>query len=659
MKLRYALLGGLFSSLSILAPVSAQDNTPDGHILNLTDVDIMILIEDVGTITGNSFVVHPDVRANVNVSSPTPLSTRGVFEVFLATLRVHGYAAVPEARNVYRIVPEELASLEANGRGAPDGVFFTEVFRLDYFNAVEAAKLVQPLLGPQGKVNASNTSNAVIIVERRSNIERVRRILSELDLDQTTTRTVKLTSMSVTEMQSILTDAFGGGDGGARGPTPFSAVPAPASNAIIMRGTPEAVDNAAALVRQLDVPSEQKRETRVLRLSHAQAATVLPILNEISDAVQDGQTVRADGAAGGAGGARIALHEPSNALIISAEPDVVAELAHVASELDVRRKQVLVEAIIVEVSDTAALELGVQFLVAGTDGDLPLASSTFSSAAPNLLALTGALASDDVGGAFGDTSLLQEAATASLLGLTGGTVGFGAERNGTLFSVVLNALEEDVQSNILSKPSILALNNETAEVSVGQEIPISSGQVLGDANVNPFQTTEREQIGVVLNVTPRIADDNTIQLTISQEVSSIASAIGTVTTDFILNQTTLNTSVIVDDGELVVLGGLIQAEDMVDREQVPILGDIPIAGRLFQFEQESRSTSNLMVFIRPTIIDSKEKAQAATTRNYNYIRAQQIIANEGGPALLDDFVEQTLDGKLPDIPYEQSDEDTP
>ena len=204
MKLKYALLGGLFSSLSILAPVSAQDNAPDGHILNLTDVDIMILIEDVGTITGNSFVVHPDVRANVNVSSPTPLSTRGVFEVFLATLRVHGYAAVPEGRNVYRIVPEELASLEANGRGAPDGVFFTEVFRLDHFNAVEAAKLVQPLLGPQGKVNASNTSNAVIIVERRSNIERVRRILSELDLDQTTTRTVKLTSMSVTEMQLSL-----------------------------------------------------------------------------------------------------------------------------------------------------------------------------------------------------------------------------------------------------------------------------------------------------------------------------------------------------------------------------------------------------------------------------------------------------------------------
>lgn len=657
MKLRYALLAGLLSGVSLLPGALAQDTAPQGHIINLNDVDIMILIEDVGTITGNAFVVHPDVRANVNVTSPTPLSTREVFNLFLATLRVHGYAAIPEGRNVYRIIPEALASFESSNQTRGEGVFFTEVFRLDNFNAVEAAKLIQPLLGPLGKVNASNTSNAVIVVERRKNLEQIRLLISQIDEDQTVTRTVALKTVPVTEMQAILTDAMGAGENNNRGLVPFSTVPVLASNSLIMRGAPEILDQANALIRKLDVPSGLKRETRVVRLSHASAVSILPILQELTDVGTGG------GGQDEAGPGRpsIALHEASNALIISAAPDIVTELVQVASELDVRRKQVLVEAIIVEVSDTAAQELGLQFLVAGTDGDVPLVSSTFSRAAPNLLALTGALADDEIGGAFGDSgsSLLQEAATASLLGLTGGTVGFGAERNGTLFSVVLNALEEDVQSNILSKPSILALNNETAEVSVGQEIPISSGQVLGDANINPFQTTEREQIGVILNVTPRIADDNTIQLTISQEVSSIASAIGTVTTDFILNQSSLDTSVIVDDGELVVLGGLIQAEDMIEQEQVPFLGDIPFAGRLFRFEEESRSTSNLMVFIRPTIIDGKDKAKEVTSRNYNYIRAQQIIANDGGPSLLDDFVEQTLEGKLPELPDGQGEKDTP
>ena len=343
---------------------------------------------------------------------------------------------------------------------------------------------------------------ALILVERARNLERVRKVIAEIDEDQLVSRTVTLKTIPVTEMQTILADAMGADDTSRRGYVEFSTVAAAASNSLIMRGSPETLDQASQLIRELDVPSELRRETRVLRLSHAEAASVLPILLELAQSLPTDPSQGNTGA-GANGGPRLALHEPSNALIISAEPEFVSELTQVARELDVRRKQVLVEAIIVEVSDTAARELGLQFLVAGTDGDVPFASSTFSRAAPNLLALTGALADDEVGDALGGSSLLQEAATASLLGLTGGTVGFGGERNGTLFGVVLNALEEDVQSNILSKPSILALNNETAQVSVGQEIPISSGQVLGDANSNPFQTTEREQIGVVLNVTPR------------------------------------------------------------------------------------------------------------------------------------------------------------
>lgn len=644
MNIKYAMLAGLLAAFIPSAPLFAQAPENGEHILNLTDVDIKTLIEDVGTITGYTFVIHPDVRATVTVTSQAPMSTQEVFEVFLSTLRVNGFVAIPDGRNFYRIVPEAVASFQGARPNGGENSFETQLFRLENFSAVEAAKMIQPLLGPQGQVTTSPESNVLIIVEYGSNLARIRSLIREIDEDQSITKTIALKTVPVAQMQTILTE-LQEEEGSARGRSTFSAVSAVASNSIILRGDPVTVERAAALIRELDVGSGLKREIRVLRLSHIQAETILPILREIADVAAD-----EDGPAP-TKLVSIAVHEPSNALIISAIPETLSALAQVVSQLDVRRKQVLVEAIIVQVSDSASRELGLQFLVAGQDGDVPFASSTFSRAAPNLLALTGALAGGGVTGDLGEggTSLLQQAATASLLGLTGGTVGFGGQRNGTLFSVVLNALEADSESNVLSTPSIMALNNQSAEVSVGQEIPISSGQVLGDANLNPFQTTERQRIGVILNVTPRIGDDNTIQLDINQEVSTIASTIGAVTPDFILNQSILQTSVIADDGELIVLGGLIQTEDSIELEQVPILGDLPGIGRLFQSKGTSRDTTNLMVFIRPTIVADKSAARALTKRNYNYVRTQQIIANDGGPASIDQFVSTVLDGDLPEV----------
>lgn len=650
MTFRHVLLAGLLA-FGFGLPATGQGQDADGHILNLTDVDIQTLIDDVSAITGYTFVVHPDVRATVTVASQVPMSTRDVFEVFLSTLRVNGYTAVPVGRDVYRIEPDVVAVFNGGGRTRGDNAFVTEVFRLDHFSAVEAGKMIQPLLGPQGRVTASPASNAIIVVDYGSNFGRLRTLIKQVDEDRSVTRTVALETVPAVEMQSILVDLHGGGEGGGPGRTPFSAIAAEASNSIILRGDAGYVERAEALIEKLDVRSGLRRETRVLRLSHTDAATILPILQDIANGA-----AAEEGAVSGAV-ASIALHEPSNTLVLSAIPETLAALVQVATELDTRRKQVLVEAIIVDVSDTAARELGLQFLVAGEDGDVPFASSTFSRAAPNLLALTGALASDDVTDSLGESGidLIEQAATASLLGLSGGTVGFGGQRNGTLFSVILNALESDVDSNVLSTPSIMALNNQTALVSVGQEIPISSGQVLGDANLNPFQTTERREIGVILNVTPRIGEDNTIRLDIDQEVSSIAATVGTVTPDFILNQSQLQTSVVADNGELIVLGGLIQASDIVDVQQVPLLGDIPGVGRLFQNEQTSRETSNLMVFIRPTIIEDAADAKAATERTYNYIRAQQLIANDGGPASLDQFVGEVFNGDVPEAPAGGSD----
>ena len=641
MKLKSILLAGALGAVLGLPQAIAQTDT-EGHIINLTDVDIKTLIEDVSTITGYTFVIHPDVRANVTVTSQAPMTTMEVFDVFLSTLRVNGFTAVPAGRNFYRIVPEEIAVSDAVTRGRDANAFSTEIFRLEHFSAMEAAKMIQPLLGPQGQVSASPASNNLIVVEYGSNLSRIRSLIREIDQDTSITRTIALKTVPVSEMQAILNDVNGGIEGQGRGRATLSAIAADASNSIVLRGDPLQVERAAQLIRDLDTPSGLSRETRVIRLSHTDAVTVEPILRQLAEGAA------AENGAGTEPLAGIALHEPSNSVIISATPETLAELSRVVTDLDVRRKQVLIEAIIVEVSDEITRELGLQFLVSGQDGDVPFASSTFSSAAPNLLALTGALSSGSLENSLGtgSTDLLQQAATASLLGLNGGTFGFGGESNGTLFGVVLNALEQDTQSNILSKPSVMALNNQTALVSVGQEIPISSGQVLGDANINPFQTTERREIGVILNVTPRIGEDNTIRLDIDQEVSSIDAAIGTITTDFILNQSQLQTSIIADDGELIVLGGLIQAQDSIELDKVPLLGDIPVAGRLFQSEDKSRSTSNLMVFIRPTIIADQATAEVATARTYNYLRAQQILANEGGPASLDEFVGETFGSRI-------------
>lgn len=643
MNIRRALVAGMM--LGALGTPMAMAQAPDngGHILNLTDVDIKTLIEDVSTITGYTFVLHPDVRAMVTVTSEVPMSTQEVFDVFLSTLRVNGFAAVPAGKGRYSIVPEAIAAASSAPRGRGDDMFSTEVYRLEHFSAVEAAKMIQPLLGAQGQVSASPASNNLIVVEYGSNLSRIRSLIRELDQDRTVTQTIALTSVPAPQMQAILTELSGREDQG-RGRAELSVIAAEASNSIVLRGEQAAVERAAYLVTQLDTKSGLSRETKVIRLSHTDAITIEPILRQLAEGAQ------AEAGPNAGQAASIAVHEQSNSVIISAVPETLASLSQVVAGLDVRRKQVLIEAIIVEVSDEISRELGLQFLVSGDNGDVPFASSTFSRAAPNLLALTGALSGDSIGDDLGDGSvnLFQQAAVASLLGLSGGTFGFGGQSGGTLFGVVLNALENDTQSNVLSKPSVMALNNQTALVSVGQEIPISSGQVLGDANLNPFQTTERREIGVILNVTPRIGEDNTIRLDIDQEVSSIAMALGTVTTDFILNQSQLQTSIIADDGELIVLGGLIQATDSIDLDKVPLLGDIPALGRLFQSESKSRSTSNLMVFIRPIIISDRNGAQSATARTYNYIRSQQILSNNGGPASLDQFVGEAFDG--PDVP---------
>jgi general secretion pathway protein D len=620
------------------AMAQSQPVSNGRHVLKLDDAELNALIEDVASITGYTFIVHPDVRrTRVTVISQSPMTTAELFQVFLTTLRVHGFTALPAGRDTYRILPEQIAASEAPVGSRGTDPFVTEIFRLNTVNALEAAQMLRPLVDSQGQVVANANTNTLVVVDYASNIRKVREILTQMDRDRMDAQTVSLRNVPAAEMEQVLIRLHGAdGEGGQR--SPLSIAASATSNTIVIRGEPGAVARAAEIAARLDLSEPPRDNLRVVTLKNADAAELVPILERVGasmaaqrspmEGVQNVDT--------------IAHHHPTNSLIISANSETLMAMDRVIAALDVRRPQVMVEAIIVEMSDDAARELGLQFILSGTGrNEVPFASTNFSRAAPNLLALTGAI----VTGGLADLSrdnLFRDAALNSLLGTSGLTAGIGGQSGDTLFGAILNAVEADTNSRILSTPFGMTLNNATSALIVGQEIPITTGQVLGDANTNPFRTVQRQDVGVQLEVTPRIGEDNTVQLDIRQEVSSVFGSIGTVTPDLILDKREIRTSVLADDGEIIVLGGLIEQRDTVRETKVPLLGDIPIAGRLFKSEGQARTRTNLMVFIRPTIIRTKDDAQATTAQKYLYVRAEELMRGVSDEKSIDAFIEQVL-----------------
>lgn len=630
---------------ALCAPAMAEMNSPQAsrHVLSLNDVDITALIDDVSIITGYTFVLHPDVRrTKVTVMSQSPMSTDDVFQVFLSTLRVHGFAAIPAGKGVYRIVPEQAAIGEAGGRSAGPNSFVTQVVRLNNFSAIEAAQMVKPLVDAQGQVVANKRSNTLVMVDYASNMPRLRELVAGLDQsDQTKIEALSLRTVPAGEMEAILTNLIGGDrdDGGA---VNFEVSASPTSNAIVIRGDDLSVSRALSVAQRLDEADPVRDTLRVIPLVNSDAEDIVPILEKISISM----AAQAGPADTDQQTATISHHSPTNSLVISASSETLLAMERVVEALDRRRAQVLVEAIIVEMSDDTARELGVQFLLSGTgESSVPFLSTNFSRSAPNLLSLAGALADP---AQFGGTNPFTTPAVNSLLGLEGVSVGGGGRDGDTLFGAILTAVEKDTNSRVLSKPFNMTLDNGTSELVVGQEIPITTGEALGDNNSNPFRTVERAEVGVKLTVTPRISVDDTVRLDIFQEVSSVQGAIGTSSTDLITNLRTINTSVLADSGEIIVIGGLIEQTDETVNQKVPVLGDIPVMGNLFKSEGRELARSNLMVFIKPTIVRSREDSRAVTARNYRYIRAEELLREDADEeSSIDAFIESVLGDEPP------------
>jgi general secretion pathway protein D len=649
MKLKSVLSAALLASTAPNAFALAGESSPEPsrHIMNFDDVELSALVADVSTVTGYTFIVHPDARTKrVTVSSSTPLTRNQVFDVFLSALRVHGFTAVPAGRSTYRIVPERQAVSDASTSASGSNTFTTEIFALKHSSARDVAAVIKPLIAEQGQVVANNASNTLVVVDYASNLPRLRAMLKQIDSDPSVTQTISLKNIPAREMALILTNLTVPPGENSYGVN-FQAVASDTGNAIVLKGDDALVRRAVEVSRELDSHDRTEDTLRVIPLNNANAVDLVPVLQQMAGAMD------ARRAAGGEPDASttIAHHEPTNSLVISAPPETLGALERIVNDLDRRRSQVLVEAIIVEMSDDTARELGLQFLVSGTnDSTVPFVSTNYSRSAPSMLALAGALSSNtpfNTGTA--ETNPFAEAAVNSLLGLSGLSVGVGGQDGDTLFGAILTAVENDTQSRILSKPFNMTLDNGTSSLLVGQEVPVATGEVLGDSNSNPFRTVERRDVGVGLDVTPRISNDDTIRLDITQEVSNIAQAITTgSSTDLIFNTRKISTSVIADNGEIIVLGGLVEQTESITNEKVPVLGDIPVAGRLFRSEGKGLGRTNLMVFIRPTIVRNRDDARAATSRSYRYLRAQELWSGDGDSGeSLDRFVNQVLGSPPP------------
>jgi len=640
MSLRVALLSAVLSVFAPIALAEGGELPPTKHILNLDDVEITALIEDVSTVTGYTFIVHPDVRSKrVTVSSNKPMTAAEVFDVFLSTLRVNGFSAIPAGRGTYRIVPEKSAIGDARLSGSGSNALVTDIIKLSNFRANEAAAMVKPMVEGRGQVIANSNSNTLVVVDYASNLPKIRKLISELDQKLVETRTVSLKNMPAAELTRILNDLNGrSGEDGYAGN--FKAVASESGNAVVLSGTTDLVARGQAIARDLDSYEQIEDDLRIIQLNNATAEEVVPILDRVGTAIaarrRPGSEVPQH---------VVDFHEPTNSLVISADSQTLQAMERVIADLDKRRAQVLVEAIIVEISDDAARELGLQFLLSGTgNSTVPFISTNYSRSAPNLLGLAGALGE---GGPFDDADgTFAQAAISSLLGLTGVTAGFGGQSGDTLFGAILTAVETDTNSRILSKPFNMTLDNGKSSLLVGQDVPIATGEVLGDANANPFRTVDRKEVGIQLDVTPRISSDDTVRLDIYQEVSSIAGQIGVATPDLIIDTRNIETSVLADSGEIIVIGGLIEQEETLSEEGVPILKDIPGVGRIFRTEGEGLNRRNLMVFIKPTIIRDKEGAREATSRSYSYIRAEEMWNGEQDSSL-DDFVGAVLGSPPP------------
>ena len=654
--------------LAVQGPLAAGAvQAQAGHILNVQGADIRAFIQDVARSTGRTFIVDPGVTGTVTVTSDRPLSRARLFEVFLSTLRANGLVVTPTASGAYRISPAQGAAQGPATVGSEG--FSTEVFQLRNIDAASAAETIRPLVGAQGQVLANPGANSVVVADFADNLVRIRALIGRIDVDRSGFDVVTLENSSAREIAGVLQTVLAP-PGGQPGQGMVSVTPVESSNSIVLRGDPAAMARIRPLIEDLDRRAESADDVKVVFLQHADAEALLPVLQQVVGqpvtAASANAPVSAPGRAGGEAAAAapaaavpaapvagqravIARFPGANALVISASAETQRMLAEVIRQLDQRRQQVLIEAIVVELSDNAVRELGVQWLLAGEDGS-PLGLTNYSERAAPLVPLAGGAAAGQLETDDPLREQLQALALNTLLGANGFVGGGGGSIGDGLFGFIINAAKTDAGSNLLQTPSLMTLDNEEATILVGQEVPITTGETLLDGNTNPFRTTQRQDIGVKLVVRPQINAGGSITLFLRQEVSSINGLLSASARDLVLNKRELETTLVVDDGDIAVAGGLLDQNDRLSVDGVPGLANLPVVGNLFRSTSRQRGRTNLMVFIRPTILRSPADSQALTADRWGYMREQQLLNAPGVEPSLDEMLRDYMRTQPPAAP---------
>ena len=579
----------------------------DTYILNYEDVDIRKVTQDIAQFSKKTIILDPRVKGKVTIYSNANLDSNQIWDVYLRTIQVNGFSAISEDSFV-RVVPENEATRDQTIDNSNGGGFETEVIPLINRSTEEILPMIKPITGRQSHLSSIPSVNSILIVDRASNIERIKELLSDLDKNNTAKISIiKLENLSSIEAVRILDRLKA-----QNNPTinKFIAIPFSPSNSVILSANDLITRNIMSTLDSLDKDIMSNDSMDVIYLKYAQASDIAGILNSISGSfisdIEGQKTV-------------ITHHEKTNALIISSAEENLNSIRNIIAKLDIRRAQVLVEAIVVDLSESAARRLGVEAIYSGNDEDsIPVGITRFSGSGADLLAIAGA--ADDE-----QDVTLTTTAISSLLNTQGLVAGFGDLTKGDdNFVGILNAIADDTDSNILSTPSILAMDNEPARLFIGQEIPITTGESLGTNNSNPFRTTSRQEVGIELEITPQINEGASVILTIKQGVSGIA-GVAQSGLDIITNKREIETTVLVDNNQIIVLGGLIDEDVQEVVSKVPILGSIPLLGRIFQSSSTSTSTKNLMVFLKPTILTDSDSANEISLEKYNYFKAEQEL----------------------------------
>ena len=632
----FVLSAALFAAAASSPFVQAQEQT---WKINLKNAEISEFVAQVAAITGKTFVVDPRVKGKVTVISSEALHEAGIYELFLAVLRVHGFAAI-EAGGVVRIQQQTLAKQSSSPLDSAKQIsgetLVTRVIPAKNVDSAELVKTLRPMIPQYGHVAAIAEPNVVIVSDHAENIVRLMGIISQIDVaDDDEIVVVPLEDAFVGTIVALLEklapDQIGGN---AKGPQRIQAIANERNNSLVLKGKRSAIADVLKVIEKLDLPATATGATQVIYLNHADAESVAEILNGL---ISQQQATKEDAAP-----QQLSIQPDAslNAIVVRADPSTVSEIHEIVKKLDVRRTQVLIEAAIVEISLEDSQALGVDFAAADAQGSsVPF----FSTALTGVLGpLFGALRPGDA-----DTDPDTEGSTVDptrALGVVGSpTVAVAKfDPDGVSFAAVLQALATNSAANLLSTPSILTLDNQEAKIVVGQEVPFRTGSftTATDGASNPFTTIQRQDVGLTLTVTPHIHEGNSVRLDVAQEVSNVVeSSIAAIgddgVSDLITNKRTIETTILAEDTQTIVLGGLIQDDITETKRKVPLLGDIPLLGKLFQSKTDRHTKRNLLVFLRPTVLRTVEDATETTARKYESIWDVEMRSKQATPPEID------------------------